>query len=295
MDAEDGVTAASFPFPSDTFFATSLASKDMTFTYGDIAYLPITLKDNKNNALKGKEITINLNGITHTITTDNNGQATLPINLLPGKYTAEIQFREDNIYSTSNTNTNITISKAPTSLSAKDINILYDNPSNLVITLKNSEGNVLAGKFVTVNLNNKAYTIKTNAKGQALLNVNLAANKYNAKVRFAGDDTYLSSTCTAKLTVNKATPKIAASSKTFKVKSKVKKVTVTLKNKNKAIKNAVVKLTINKKTYKVRTNSKGDAVFSIKLTKKGKYNAVFKCDSSSNFKSATKNVLIIIK
>ena len=275
--------------------ATSLTTENISAVYGDSVSLIITLKDNKNNALKGKEITINLNGKNHAATTDNNGQATLPIDLLPGKYTAEIQFREDNIYSTSNTNTNITISKASTSLSAKDINILYDNPSNLVITLKNSEGNVLAGKFVTVNLNNKAYTIKTNAKGQALLNVNLAANKYNAKVRFAGDDTYLSSTCTAKVTVNKATPKITASSKTFKVKSKVKKVTVTLKNKNKAIKNAVVKLTINKKTYKVRTNSKGDAVFSIKLTKKGKFNAVFKYDSSSNFKSATKNVLIIIK
>ena len=93
----------------------------------------------------------------------------------------------------------------------------------------------------------------------------------------------------------KATSKITASSKAFKAKSKVKKVTVTLKNKNKAIKNTIVKLTVNKKTYKVKTNSKGIAIFSIKLVKKGKYDAVFKYGGSSNFKSATKNIRITIK
>ena len=57
----------------------------------------------------------------------------------------------------------------------------------------------------------------------------------------------------------------------------------------------IVKLTVNKKTYKVKTNSKGIAIFNIKLVKKGKYNAVFKYGGSSNFKSATKNIRITIK
>ena len=66
-------------------------------------------------------------------------------------------------------------------------------------------------------------------------------------------------------------------------------------NKNKAIKNAIVKLTVNKKTYTVKTNSKGAATFSIKLTKKGRYNALFKYGDNSNFKSSTKKIKIIIK
>ena len=56
----------------------------------------------------------------------------------------------------------------------------------------------------------------------------------------------------------------------------------------------LVKLTINKKTYKVSTNSKGVAIFFIKLTKKGKYIAVYKHDGNSNFKSTTKKVRITI-
>ena len=47
-------------------------------------------------------------------------------------------------------------------------------------------------------------------------------------------------------------------------------------------------------TYKVKTNSKGVAVFAIKLTKKGKYNAAYKFEGNSNFKSSTKTVKISI-
>ena len=277
--------------------ATTLTSENINAVYGDSVNMIAALKDSRGNILKGKYIVINLNGVNRTVATDNNGQVALPIDLLPGIYVGKIQFKEDSIYEASATSNNINVSKATTGLTSNDINIVYGDSTNLIITLKSTHGNVLVGKSVTVKLNNKNYIKKTNASGQVLLNVNLPANKYDAKIGFAGDDTYLSSTHTAKVIVNKATSKITASSKTFKAKSKVKKVTVTLKNKNKnkAIKNTIVKLTVNKKTYKVKTNSKGIAIFSIKLIKKGKYDAVFKYGGSSNFKSATKNIRITIK
>ena len=277
--------------------ATTLTSENINAVYGDSVNMIAALKDSRGNVLKGKYIVINLNGVNRTVATDNNGQVALPIDLLPGIYVGKIHFKEDSIYAASATSNNINVSKATTGLTSNDINIVYGDSTNLIITLKSTHGNVLVGKSVTVKLNNKNYIKKTNASGQVLLNVNLPANKYDAKIGFAGDDTYLSSTHTAKVIVNKATSKITASSKTFKAKSKVKKVTVTLKNKNKnkAIKNTIVKLTVNKKTYKVKTNSKGIAIFSIKLVKKGKYDAVFKYGGSSNFKSATKNIRITIK
>ena len=277
--------------------ATTLTSENINAVYGDSVNMIAALKDSRGNVLKGKYIVINLNGVNRTVATDNNGQVALPIDLLPGIYVGKIHFKEDSIYAASAASNNINVSKATTDLTSNDINIVYGDSTNLIITLKSTHGNVLVGKSVTVKLNNKNYIKKTNASGQVLLNVNLPANKYDAKIGFAGDDTYLSSTHTAKVIVNKATSKITASSKTFKAKSKVKKVTVTLKNKNKnkAIKNTIVKLTVNKKTYKVKTNSKGIAIFNIKLVKKGKYNAVFKYGGSSNFKSATKNIRITIK
>ena len=126
------------------------------------------------------------------------------------------------------------------------------------------------------------------------MSVDEPAGKYNVRISFTGDDIYKSSGHTSKVTVSKAAPKITASAKVFKAKSKSKKLTVTLKNKNRVMKNVIVKLTVNKKTYKVKTNSKGVAVFAIKLTKKGKYDAVYKFEGNSNFKSSTKTVKISI-
>ena len=107
--------------------------------------------------MKGKEITINLNGITHTITTDNNGQATLPINLLPGKYTAKIQYKQDNTYLSSFADADILINKAATSLTTENISAVYGDSVSLIITLKDNKNNALKGKEITINLNGSIY------------------------------------------------------------------------------------------------------------------------------------------
>ncbi len=274
--------------------STALTAGDINITYGDSANLIITLKDGNANALSGKIIMININDKDYFTTTDNNGEATLPIDLLPGKYAAKIEFGEDEIYLSSFAGAEISVDKVDTTLSANNVNMIYDDSKNLVVTLTDSKGNALFGKSVTIHLNDDVYTKKTNAKGQAVLRVDEPARKYNAKISFTGDDIYKSSSHTSKVTVNKAASKITASAKAFKAKSKSKKLTVTLKNKNRVMKNVIVKLTVNKKTYKVKTNSKGVAVFAIKLTKKGKYNAVYKFEGNSNFKSSTKTVKISI-
>ena len=274
--------------------ATALTAGDINITYGDSANLIITLKDGNANALSGKIIMININDKDYFTTTDNNGEAALPIDLLPGKYAAKIEFGEDNIYLSSFAGAEISVDKVDTTLSANNVNMIYDDSKNLVVTLTDSKGNPLLGKSVTIRLSDDVYTKKTNAKGQVVLGVDEPAGKYNARISFAGDDIYKSSGHTSKVTVNKASPKITAFAKAFKAKSKSKKLIATLKNKNKVMKNVIVKLTVNKKTYKVKTNSKGVAVFAIKLTKKGKYNAAYKFEGNSNFKSSTKTVKISI-
>lgn len=269
---------------------------NVTTEYNSNENLIVNLKDGKGNALPGKEILITLNGENHTLTTGGDGQATLEIDLLPGNYSAEIFYAGDETYISSSAKTNINVCKLALKLQADDITTTYNVAKTLTVTLKDDKGNVLAGKNITINLNNKIYHRATNEKGQAKVNVNLAVKKYSAKISFAGDDIYKSSTRSAKVEVKKAKPKLTASSKTFKAKAKTKKVTATLKsNKNKAIKNTYVKLTVNKKTYKVKTNSKGIATFKVKLTKKGKYNAVCKYTGSSNYKSVSKKIKITIK
>ena len=98
------------------------------------------------------------------------------------------------------------------------------------------------------------------------------------------------------MVVKKATPKLTAEAKTFKVKVKTKKYTVTLKNnKNIALKNTKVTLKVNGKTYSAKTNSKGQATFKItKLTKKGTLKATIKYAGNGYYTSISKTAKIKI-
>ncbi|MBQ2636143.1 MAG: hypothetical protein IJG09_05525, partial [Methanobrevibacter sp.] len=275
---------------------TQIIASDMISNLTKQKDLMASLEDAKGNALSGADLIITLNSNEFIITTDDLGKVNLPLNLDVGNHTANIQFMGNKNYESSNKSVEITIlDKISTQLYALNITSTYGETKNLIITLKNEKNEVLINQNVIVNLNNKVYNITTNENGQVKISVNLPANTYLAKITYAGDDIYKSSNYTAKIVVKKATPTITASSKTFKSTVKTKKVTVTLKYKNNAIKNAYVKLTVNKKTYKVKTNSKGIASFNVKLTKKGSYSAVYKFDGNSNFKSTTKSVKIIIK
>lgn len=60
----------------------------------------------------------------------------------------------------------------------------------LGIYLKNSSGDALKFKNLTISLNNKKYSIFTDSKGIAYLNISLPAKSYRLKVTFAGDGQY---------------------------------------------------------------------------------------------------------
>lgn len=184
-----------------------------------------------------------------------------------------------------------------TNIAAPQLNTVYNVAKNLVITLKDSKNSALSGKTIKIKLNGVTYTRTTNGKGQAMVSVKLPAKTYNAAISFAGDDNYLASSKNVKIVVGKATPKITAKAKTFKLKTKTKKFTAVLKdNKGRVMKKVKLTLKVKGKTYKATTNSKGKGTFKItKLNKKGSYNAKIAFKATSNYKTATKTVKIKVK
>ncbi len=97
----------------------------------------------------------------------------------------------------------------------------------------------------------------------------------------------------AKKVIKKKTA-ITAKTKTFKLK-KVKKYTIALKSGKTILKKKKVTLKVKGKTYTAKTNSKGKAVFKLKITKKGKFKATIKFAGDKLYKASKKTVYIKIK
>ena len=207
-----------------------------------------------------------------------------------GTYTLTVTTIADANHNSITKNATITVNKLKTEITGNAITTTYNVNKDIVITLKDSEGNALSGASVTVDLNGvKTYT--TDSNGQVKVSTNgLAPKTYTAEVGFDGNTNYDKSTKDIKVTINKATPKMTAKAKTFKSSVKTKKYTITLKdNTGKAIKKAKVTLKVKGKTYKATTNSKGKATFKItKLTKKGSYKATITFKGDKYYKKATK-------
>ena len=152
-------------------------------------------------------------------------------------------------------NTNIVVNKLPTVISVNNVNTVYDSSGKIIVTLKDINGNTLSGESVTVKVGSISKTLITNAKGQVSVNVaSLVPKNYIASIIFAGNDKLNMSSNTAKVTINKATPKLTTKTLKTKTKTKIKKVTITLKNNGKSLKKLKVTLKIKGKLYKTKTN-----------------------------------------
>ena len=195
-------------------------------------------------------------------------------------------------------NATITVNKIKTELSGNAITTTYNINKDLIITLKDSNGNPVSGAKLIVDLNG-AKTYTTDKNGQVKVSTKgLAPKAYTAKVTFNGNTNYDKSTKDVKVTVKKATPKLTAKKKTFKTTTKTKKYTITLKdNTGKAIKKAKVTLKVKGKTYNATTNSKGKAVFKIKnLKKKGTFKATITYKGNKYYNKVSKkaNIKVIV-
>ena len=246
----------------------------------------------------GEDGKITITGLTGEVTIAVNYEGNESFNPITGSNT--FNFTEEPAPSNDTNDSNstpATPTKVATKLTAPKVTATYNVAKKLVITLKDANGKVLANKKVTVKVGTISKTLKTNAKGQVSVAVNtLVPKTYTATIKFAGDNDYKASSLSAKVTVQKAAPKLTAAKKTFKVKAKTKKVTATLKNnKGKVLKSTKLTLKIGKKTYTAKTNSKGVATFKVKLTKKGTYTGTVKFAGNKYFKAATKKVKIAVK
>ena len=199
----DGVKTASVQTTGDNYFdeaqpvvapiATTLTANNVAVKAGDIGTLKITLKDGNGNPIANKTVTVLVDGEPLAIaTTDANGILSVPVkySVATVKY-AYISFVDtDGKYLSSIETVKITVVKKATALAATKT-VLNVKKFKYVKVILKSAGKAVAGKKITITVNKKTFTAKTNAKGIALVKVAvLKKGKFYAVVKFAGDGAY---------------------------------------------------------------------------------------------------------
>ena len=278
---------------------TKLNASPIVTEYGDSNYLTVTLLDEFDNPLKGKQISIELNNNNLTLITNQEGQVKVPTaNLNSGTYIVSITFKGDEAYADSEELSVIIVNKLKTELTSSSISAVYNINKDLVVTLKDERGKAIEGVKVNIVLNGVNHVLTADKNGQVKLSTKgLAPNVYDAVILFNGNENYENSYNTSKITVKKAKVKLTAKNKLFKKSKKIKKFKVTLKNNiGKAVKNVKISLKIKGKIYNAKTNKNGVATFKIKkFNKKGSFKSTVKFAGNKYYKPLTKTVKIKIK
>ncbi len=159
---------------------STITGNDITKYYRNTTQYSVQVFDTTGKAVgAGKVVTFNVNGRFYNRTTDENGIATLNINLPQGEYiitainpvTGEMQ------------SNNITVLPV---VAAEDITMKYLDGTQFVATLVDGQGNPYKDQFVTFNVNGILYNRLTDSNGQAALNIRLPPGEYIITSSFNG-------------------------------------------------------------------------------------------------------------
>ena len=144
-------------------------NRNITKYYRNDTQYTVRLLDDNGNPVSGAQVSFNINGVFYTRTSNENGFATLNINLQEGDYIITATYKD---YSISNT-----IKVLPV-LSARDLSKVRGSSEQFTATLLNGTGKPYENQTVTFNINGIFYYRTTDDKGIAKLNINLPAGEY---------------------------------------------------------------------------------------------------------------------
>ncbi len=149
----------------------NIIAPDVIKYYTNPERFVIVVTDKKGTVIANKKVNININAITYTKITDEDGETSIALNLNPGTYTVTTSCDNVKVKST------VKILKT---VNGTDIVKTYRNSTQYYATFHDNNGNYLAsGTTVKFNINGVFYERKISGnKGLARLNINLDPGKY---------------------------------------------------------------------------------------------------------------------
>ena len=179
---------------------------------------------------------------------------------------------------------NTEVSKEKTTISVSKTSI--QRGTVLYIYLKDSNGNPISGKTLSLDIGGNKYTKTTDNNGAVSLKFSSLLGKYTLKVTFNEDSDYLSSNDSFALNIYQSATKITVSSQSV---ARGKYLYAYLKDSSgKAISGQTVKIKFRGKTYTKVTNSNGRV--SLKITSvASKYTTKITYAGNTSYKSSSKS------
>ena len=148
---------------------------DVVMIYHDGTRLVAKLTDYQGRPIVNDSIYFTINGKTYAKTTDDNGAASIGLNLDSKVYTATVSYNESEVYSKISKNVTVTIN--PTVIS-EDLVKMYQNDTRFYVKFTDSTGKALTKTTVKFNIHSVFYTKKTDKDGVADLGIMLRPGEY---------------------------------------------------------------------------------------------------------------------
>lgn len=176
-----------------------IESYDINMRQGDGSKFQAVLSDINYQKISGAKLCFTVNGINYERVTNENGLASLPINLGQGDYEIAITS-----YETVKKN-QIHIDEEPpkpTRMEGTDINKTYgeDTPYQCAVY----SGNERVSGTVNITVNGVTYKKTPNSEGLYKLNINLQPGSYILRAEFQGNNKYASSSVENKINIKEA-------------------------------------------------------------------------------------------
>ena len=210
--ASNGADCYNVQFPTVSMATTTVygnypsASLPLDLYYYS-SYVPSNYYPGSYYHFKGAQLNLAVyNNTQYVGTYQGLSGSSYDFDLVPGTYTVRVSFTNSaNSNSISPNTYTLVIKGYKTVINATDLEVEYNNTSNLTVTLEADYYKTpLANKTLTVNFNGNSYPAKTNEKGQITIDIpKLPANTYPVDISFGGDDVYEPFFKTVYVTVDK--------------------------------------------------------------------------------------------
>ncbi len=235
---------------------TSLVGNDTELYFKNGTSFKVVLSDSDGSLLVNQSVIFNINGVNYTRATNENGTASIAINLRTGEYNVSSFYVGTDKYGSSST-TNIV--KVLSTIAGEDVEKYYRNDTQYYATFVDGQGNYLNNTTVIFNINGVLYERKTNENGTARLNINLGPNAYIITVINPTNGDMYSNNITVLTTIN-------ASDVTKYYKNDTQYYANFLNSTGTPLANSNVTFNINGVFYTRSTNENGTARLNINLS-----------------------------